>query len=149
LRKFKFKFDAVERVRKIETELQMKELAIALKRQERIDAEIENLSILLADEIQRARTSIDYRNSDQLSMLSVRYRDNLNQQIQEKKKELLEAKREVVAERRHLIEKSKAEQVIEKLKEKEKEKHDDEIRKEESKINDETASNFWIYRFFR
>lgn len=149
MKKFKFRFDAVERVRKIETELQMKELALAMKRQERLEAEIQNLNLLLQEEIERARSYSEYRNSEQLSILSIHYRDNLNLQIQEKKKELHEAKREVIAERRRLIEKSKAEQAIEKLKEKEKENHYDEFQKEEGKSNDEIASNFWIYRFFR
>lgn len=145
MKKFKFRFEAVERVRKIETEKQMKELALAIQKQEEIEAQIRDLELKIDNELLRIRDLALRGVEDEVRDLSVHFRNHLKSQIRQKREELLRAKHEVLRERKKLIERSKNQKIIEKLKEREKEKHHDELRKIENKEMDEVASNLWSY----
>lgn len=147
MKKFKFKFDAVEKVRKIEQERQIKAVAIAQKKVSEIEAQIEKKKNLIQSEIDRIQ-SLGGRDAlnEKLRELSIQYREELRQQIVRKNKELLEAKQIEIRERRELVERQKKKKAMEVLREKEQEKYYDESRKSELQEMDEVSSNTWAYR---
>lgn len=145
MKKFRFKFKAVEKVRRIATERQMKELALAIKAQEAIEYQIRELEFQLSQEIDRLSQVATSGEPDQMQELSVNYRKHLRGQIQKKRDELLTARQRVLLERRKLVEKSKDQKAIEKLKEKERDRYHDEVRKAEVKEMDEVAGSIWVH----
>lgn len=147
MKKFKFKFSAVEKVRKIEQERQIKAVALAQKKVSEIEAQIEKKKALIQGEINRIQGvgGKDALN-EKLRELSIQYREELRQQIIRKKKELLEAKQIEIRERRELVERQKKKKAMEVLREKEQEKYYDESRKSELQEMDEVSSSTWAYR---
>jgi len=144
--RFKFRFESVEKVRKIELDRQRKRYFEFQKRVQDLQDEQNRLLSVLESEVlrQRSETRIDH-----LPEVARNFKKIVRGEIAAKDKEILAAKHEVFKERKVLNERLQAKRVMERLREREGEKHDEENRKRESQTMDEVATNLWIYRRHR
>ena len=146
MKKFKFRFQAVEKLRRLEMEFQVKEVALAERKLLEIESQIEDRERKLREEVLRLK-QIDLREirSEALKALSSNYREELRRQVKKLKLDALHAKAEVIRERRKLVEKQKKLRAMEVLEEKDKERYYAELNKLETQELDEISSNFWIH----
>lgn len=141
MKKFKFRFQAVERVRKIEMELQAKDLALANQRVNELQQEKEGLEFKLRSERDRLRErTLSEAWGERLVETSRAYQKDLESRIRAKMDEIVEAKQQVVKERKELIERQKKKTAIDKLKEREQERYYEEQRRQETKMLDEVST---------
>jgi|GEM_PF-4706847 len=147
MKRFKFRFKAVEELRALELERQVKEVALAQRELMRIEAEIENLEARVVNEIKRIQNApMDDHLNEEVRELSVNFRKEMRRQIALKRQEALEAKRVLILERRKLIERQKKKKAMEILREKDREHYYEEQNRIETREMDEISSNLWIYR---
>ncbi len=143
MKKFNFRFKAVEKVRQIELDQQIKALALAQQKAQAIEAEIRKMHEMIRLEIERVRKSLISNWSDlekDMQQVSADFRKNMRAQIDKKRQELMLALQAIERERRKLVQKKKNKQVMEKLHEKEKEDYYAEVRKEETRQLDEAGA---------
>lgn len=147
MKKFKFRFEAVEKVRKSELDRQVRAMAEAQRKVAQIEGEIRDLQQSIRLEIDRARLQIQSSSEldSEVQTLSSDFRRAVRSQIDLKRKELVEALHQLERERRKLVEKSKNKKAMERLRENEKEKHYGELRKEEVRQLDEVGANLFVY----
>lgn len=145
---FQFRFAAVEKVRKVETERQRKKLAEAAQRLEHLEREEKHLLQLITREKSRMHEMIQKTGfvDHHFHELSLEYRDQMRLKAREKAHEVLEAKQEVIRQQRVLVEKAKKKMAMEVLREKEEERFYEEQAQAEIKEMDEISSSFWLYR---
>jgi flagellar export protein FliJ len=145
LKKFDFRFKAVERVREIELDRQIREMALAQKRVQEIEQEIRSLNERIRLEIDRLRTKMgDFNHLEKdMQMISAEFRETIRSQIDAKRKELMLALQAVERERRKVVERKKKLQAMEKLHERERENYVQQSRQTETRELDEISSNLW------
>jgi len=147
LKKFQARFLSVEKVRKIELDRQIKEMALAQRRAQAIEQEIRSMHERIRLEIERVRkgiTGLSHLEKD-MQLISADYRRTTRAQIDEKRKELMLALQAIERERRKVVEKQKRKKIITKLNEHEREEYEENIRREEMRQLDEVGSNNWSY----
>ena len=145
MKKFQFRFKAVERVREIELDRQIREMALAQKKVQEIEQEIRGLHERVRQEIERVRKRLgDFNHLEKdMQMISAEFRNTIRAQIDGKRQELMLALQAVERERRKVVERKKKLQAMEKLHEKEKENYVQEARQTETRELDEVSSNLW------
>lgn len=147
MKKFKFRFEAVEKVRKIEMEKQVKAVSLAERGVLRIESQIADLEAKLQNELKRLESLVEEsRLEEEMRELSIHFRENVKRVIRQKKHELLEAKQKLIRERRELIERQKKKKALEILRNKEEETYYDELSKMEAKALDESVAQYWVHR---
>lgn len=147
MKKFRFRFEAVEKVRELEREMQIKQVALANQEVERIESEIQGLEERLQQEVNRLNSGDNgFLANESMRALSSNFRREMRRQIQVKKQELLEARTEVIRERRKLVERQKKKKAMEVLREKEQERYYEEQSKIEAMELDEISGNYFSYR---
>lgn len=141
MKRFSFRFEAVAKVRKIEMERQARVMAEAQLRVKKIESEIVEIQRLQAVEVERLKKVANAGVlTDQLMVLSDKYRSELKRQLNFKRHELRDWENTVRLEREKLIEKEKRRKVIEKIRESDLEIYKEDWRKDEIKNMDEIAS---------
>ena len=146
MKKFKFRFQAVEKLRRLEMEFQVKEVALAERKLLEIESQIEDRERKLREEVLRLKQiGLSEIRNEALKALSSNYREELRRQVKKLKLDALHAKAEVIRERRKLVEKQKKLRAMEVLEEKDKERYYAELNKLETQELDEISSNFWIH----
>ncbi|PIR22439.1 MAG: hypothetical protein COV44_07685 [Deltaproteobacteria bacterium CG11_big_fil_rev_8_21_14_0_20_45_16] len=146
MKKFKFRFQAVEKLRRLEMEFQVKEVALAERKVLEIESQIEDRERKLREEILRLKQiDLSEIRNEVLKALSSNYREELRRQVKKLKFDALNAKAEVIRERRKLVEKQKKLRAMEVLEEKDKERYYAELNRLETQELDEISSNFWIH----
>lgn len=147
MKKFQARFLSVEKVRKIELERQIKEMALAQVRAQAIEQEIRSMHERIRLEIERVRkgiTGLSHLEKD-MQLISAEYRKTTRAQIDSKRKELMLALQAIERERRKVVEKQKRKKIITKLNEREREEYEENVRREEMRQLDEVGSNNWNY----
>lgn len=145
MKKFEFRFKAVERVREIELDRQIREMALAQKKVQEIEQEIRTLNDRIRVEIDRLRKRLgDFNHLEKdVQMISAEFREAMRSQIDGKRKELMLALQAVERERRKVVERKKKLQAMEKLHERERENYVQQSRQTETRELDEISSNLW------
>ena len=138
--RFRFRLEVVERLRRQERDAQRREVANAQQAVRQVDQRIDNLTRELSDTVHRTRSA---QGTDRLDMVSVRghqhYRGFLQRRIFDSNEDMRERKTELDKRRAKLMEASKRLKVIEKLREKQWNRHVIQLRRREQAIMDETA----------
>lgn len=139
--KFKFRLESVSKVRRIEMEQQAKVLALVFKEIAEAKQEIESLKQAERDEIKRVQSLADQGEFRQQMMLSsLSYREGLKVSIKKKRHELAQLQLRADEEQAKLLEKEKKKKILDKYEEKERERHETEVKASERKEMDEIAS---------
>lgn len=140
MKRFVFRFQSVEKIRKIEMERQARVLAEAQMKVRQIETEVENIKERNRAEVGRLQ-SLATRGEipQQLMALSEMYREELKRAHRRKMIELRDAEAKVREERDRLIEKERARKVMEKVRERDFESYVEETRRMEAKTIDEMA----------
>jgi len=147
LKKFRARFLNVEKVRKIELDRQIKEMALAQRRAQAIELEIRGMHEKIRLEIERVRkgiTGFSHLEKD-MQLISADYRKTTRAQIDSKRQELMLALQAIERERRKVVEKQKRKKIITKLNEHERDDYEENIRREEMRQLDEVGSNSWNF----
>ncbi len=146
MKKFKFPLESVLKIRKIEMDQQAKALALAQNQAIEIREKIFSLKKDGDAEVYRLKhLALSGQINEQMTFVSVQYRNELKRQIQKKTEELNQALRRVEEERRKLVERQKKKKALENLEEKQRENHNEEQRKAENQDMDELAGSRWAY----
>ena len=143
MKKFHFKLQSVDRVRKIALDQQRKVFFEAQNKVRLLEDERLELIRRLEQEVQRQRAA---SRLEDLPELSRNFKKVVRAEILKKDKEILSAKHEVFKQRNLMNERLKDKRVMEKLREKEKEKYDEELNKLLSQSMDEAGIRLWIHR---
>jgi flagellar export protein FliJ len=145
VKKFEFRFRAVERVREIELDRQIREMAVAQKKVQEIEAQIKSMQERVRHELDRVRkrvSAMDHLEKD-MQLISADFREGIRKCIDEKRQELMLALQAVERERRKVVERKKKLQAMEKLHEREKEIYVEESKRAEMRELDEVGSTLW------
>ena len=146
MKKFKFRLETAAKVRRIEMEQQARALAAAALQVQRKKEEIENYIQSVVSEVKRVKDLTDAGEfSSQLLDVSSEYRAGLKFKIRTAREELAELEKKAEEERLLLVEKEKKRRILEKYKEREQERYEQEYKKWETAQLDEMASNLWFY----
>lgn len=143
MKKFHFKLQSVDRVRKIALDQQRKVFSEAQQKVRMLEDERLELIRRLEQEVQRQRAA---SRLEDLPELSRNFKKVVRSEILKKDQEILSAKHEVFKQRNLMNERLKDKRVMEKLQEKEKEKYDEELNKLLSQSMDEAGIRLWIHR---
>ncbi len=147
MKKFKFKLEPVAKLRRLELEQQGKKVAEITNHILQLEKRIHFYNQAKQEEILRIRKEAENANfASQLGILSRIFQDNLTRQIKLAGDEIRQAQFKLAEERKKLIEKETKKQVIDKLKEKAEEKHDEFYRRIEAHEMDEISSSIWSRR---
>lgn len=139
--KFKFRFQSVSKVRKIEMEQQAKVLALIMKEVANMKQHIEELRQMERAEVNRMHhLALKGKFTEQMVHASIAYRDGLKQQMREKRNELGKLQLKADEEQKKLLEKEKQKKILDKYEERERERHEQEVKSSERKEMDEIAS---------
>jgi flagellar export protein FliJ len=131
----------VQRIRKIERDQQSRVLSLAMQDLSKIRAEIQQLEMQHEMELKRMSVEAQQENFSMLdAQVSIKYREELRSQLRRKRKEEEAAVFKVEQERLKLVEREKVKKVLDKLEERDLEKHELEQRKIENQDMDEVAS---------
>lgn len=147
MKKFKARFLNLEKVRKIELDRQIKEMALAQRKAQEIELEIRKLHERIRLEIERVRSGLvgfSHLEKD-MQLVSADFRKNTRTLIDAKRKDLILALQAIERERRKVVEKQKRKKIITKLNEHERDDYEENIRREEMRQLDEVGSNSWNY----
>lgn len=145
MKKFKFRFEAVEKVRRIEMEQQIKEVSLAERKVDRIQSEISQLDQKIAQERNRVKAADGMPVlSEILHELSINYVENLRRLIKEKKEALLFAQQELIRQRRQLVEKQKKKKAMEVLREKDEARYYEDMERQLQEQMDDISTKFWL-----
>jgi flagellar export protein FliJ len=145
MKKFKFKLETVQKIRKVEMEQQAKVLALIHQEIALRHSELAENRRRQIEEVKRVKESSQKGQFDeQLMALSIQYRDELRRQEARKIKEIQELSRKASQEHAKLVEKEKRKKALDKLEEKHRENYEEENRKAECKEMDELASTRWF-----
>ncbi len=141
MKRFKFKLEAVAKVRKIEMDEQAKNLALANRAVQKAKDELSQLERQFFDELARLKDLVAKKVSanQQLTELSVAFRDEIKRKAIVKRQEIHRLIRKVEEERLKLIEKRKKKKTMEHLEDQERERYEEELRQLETKIMDEIS----------
>ncbi len=145
--KFRFRLDTVERIRRRARDEQRRELARAVRDAQLVKERIAVLTDGLAATIHRKR---DIQQAQRLDLHSLRshqfYRGDLHRRILESGEELTQREVVVDQERAKLAAATKRLKVIEKLRQKQLERHITALRREEQAEMDEAALQKYVRR---
>lgn len=141
MNKFKFRFQSVTKVRKIELEQQAKVLALLMKEIADAKTAIDDLKRKDKDEIIRVQALTKKGEFvEQIVQISLSYREGLRLQVLQKRREIDQLNSKAEVERRKLQEAEKKKKILDKYEEKEREKYEQEARSVDRKEMDEIAS---------
>ena len=138
---FRFRLDAVERLRRQDRDGQRRKVAEAARDVQHVENRIALLTQQLADTVDGTRRQ---RQAQLLDVVSLKrqqfYRGELNRRIEESNKGLLEKLTALEAQRATLIESSRQLKVIEKLRERFRARHEEKMRRIERRAMDEVGA---------
>ena len=144
---FRFRLDAVERLRRQDRDGQRRKVAEAARDVQHVENRIALLTQQLADTVDGTRRQ---RQAQLLDVVSLKrqqfYRGELNRRIEESNKGLLERLAVLEAERRTLTESSRRLKVIEKLRERFRARHEEKMRRMERRAMDEVGVQSYVRR---
>jgi flagellar FliJ protein len=143
MKKFQFRLQSVDRVRKIALDQQRKVFFEATEVVRKLDEEKDHMLRNLEAEVKRQRAASQLKD---LPEISRNYKEVLRQKIAQKEKEILTAKHEVFKQRNIMNDRLKDKKIMEKLRDNEKEKYDAELEKLLSQSMDEVGIRLWIHR---
>ena len=144
---FRFRLDAVERLRRQDRDGQRRKVAEAARDVQHVENRIALLTQQLADTVDGTRRQ---RQAQFLDVVSLKrqqfYRGELNRRIEESNKGLLEKLAALEAQRATLIESSRQLKVIEKLRERFRARHEEKMRRIERRAMDEVGAVSYVRR---
>lgn len=147
MKKFKFRFEALAKVRKIELQEQAKIVAVIANQMIESQSKVEEIRNLVRLELDRVHAAVEKEAFDeQLLRESRSYQLNLEIQIQSLNKKIQELSQRHLKERSLLIERQRKKATFDKLEEKDYEKFLDGYKKIEEQEIDEAGSNSWNLR---
>ena len=146
MKKFDFRFKAVEQVRQVELDHQIRVMGLAQQKAAAIENGSRKMQEQIRLEIDRVRKGLSQFSHIQkdMQLVSSDFRKNMRAQINQKRHELMLALQAIERERRKLVQKKKSTQVMEKIHEIEREDYYAEVRKEETRQMDEAGAALWI-----
>ncbi len=141
MERFHFRFASVQKVRRIEMDLQARALAEAMQVVQRIDTEIEQLKKSYQIEVDRLKNKAESASLSQVQMgYQVSYREHLIRLESDAMARRRKALKQVEEERQKLIEREQKKKVFDKLEERDREMYEQKLRKYEQIDLDEMAS---------
>jgi flagellar FliJ protein len=144
MKRFEFRFAAVAKVRRVEMERQARALAEAQAKERALEKQIEEIQAIQKSEVGRLKSLAESGQlSHQMMEVSEHYRNALKKKQNMARHQLRDCREMVERERQKLIEKEKARQVMEKVREKDYEAYIEEGRRDETQRMDEISSMLW------
>ena len=141
MKTFRFRFASVQKVRRIEMDLQARVLAEAMQELNRIEEKIAALREDYRLEVARLTQEASDRDFSEIHMGShVHFRDELMRQERRALSEREAARQRIEEERKKLIERERRKKVFDKLEERDREIYEKESRKSEQDEMDEVAA---------
>ncbi|TVQ78252.1 MAG: hypothetical protein EA369_07230 [Bradymonadales bacterium] len=143
MKPFRFRFESVDRVRKIALDEQRRAFYRAQSKVQELVDEKNRLLQILEGEVKRQREVVRV---DDLPELSRNFKKQLRLKIDEQDAKILTAKQAVYEQRKVLNQRLKDKRIMEILRDKEREKYNEERDSAETRELDDASASIWIFR---